>query len=337
MTNQYVTFNNITTKINIIDNNSYQIVGDNIYQDNIISLLDYIYETEQFQNYNDELRIILTRDGSVLIDNIYTLNNNSENYKKMNKGQLSKYNHYINYSIKYDFMRDSDKTRYETGDKFIFLNPDNNIYTNNGDTEQHYLDGKEHCFLYPIIQFASEHMSAAVSKSTKERYSTILDKCNRYIIQYEKGIPESKIQNVINDLHINVDLFDIANKCYKSYKSTQKALTTFKYFNTRFNHLDHYASLNNPVQLTKEQMFNKYKELLINNNHFTYKGSCSKYISCINTFDCFYVIKDDEYDIYNNFMNETGINNIPFDMLQDTNLTNFILDRKSTRLNSSHT
>lgn len=197
--------------------------------------------------------------------------------------------------------------------------------------QQSYLDGVNHCFFSNIINWAKDVIEGTKSKSTIKKYQSILnkiigkvskDKKNRteskqgYLEQYKKGIPESKIGDVCEDLQIGVTIDQpFSNKILYEYRSNKKPLKIFRFLNTRLNHIesnetpirfDNVYKCYEPTILSRVDMTNKLKELNDDNQLTIY--SKDKYgVKSIRTLDCYYALENKYQQAVSKFEKESGL------------------------------
>jgi hypothetical protein len=194
---------------------------------------------------------------------------------------------------------------------------------------------KEHsisnCLLEPIKNWAIECRNNAQSKPTYYRYNKIINDVNDYIEKYiNSGVPQDEIINICNKLQVDISVglpLQKENKLLE-VKSDKKALRTFNFINTKFNHIDLNEIVydNNIIKLDNETELRKIKnELIKNDKFFMYKMNKGKYTSLI-TLDGKYIIKNDMYETFKNFEIETGLNNCKICDIENFELSKFVRD-----------
>lgn len=201
---------------------------------------------------------------------------------------------------------------------------------------------KEHkisnCLLEPIKLWAIDCKEKAQSKSTYYRYKKIEEDINEYLELYlNSGVPQDEIINICNKLKIDISIslpLEKQNK-FIDIKSNSKALKTFKFINTKFNHidLDEVVLENKFIQLEKYKDLINIRENLIDNDKFyIYKMNNNKYTSIISN-DGHYKIKDDFQLTIADFEIETGLDNCKICDIEDFELSKFV--RNSCHYNNS--
>lgn len=194
---------------------------------------------------------------------------------------------------------------------------------------------KEHkisnCLLEPIKQWAINRKEQAESKTTYYRYKKIEEKIEDYLDLYLKsGVPQDEIINICNDLQIDISISLPLQKQNKfiDVKSNSKALKTFKFINTKFNHIDLDEVLleNKFIELKDYKDLIKIKNQLIEDDKFfIYKMNNNKYTSII-TNEGQFKLFDEFQDTINKFEVKTGLNNCKICDIEDFELSQFVRD-----------
>ncbi len=194
---------------------------------------------------------------------------------------------------------------------------------------------KEHsisnCLLEPILKWAVECKNNAQSRPTYYRYNKIINDVNDYIKKYiSSGVPQDEIINICNKLQVDISISLPLQKENKllEVKSDKKALRTFNFINTKFNHIDLNEVVydNNIIKLDNYEELEEIKNNLIRNNQFfMYKMNNDKYSSII-TLNGRYIVKNDMYEIFKNFEMETGLNNCKICDIENFELSKFVRD-----------
>lgn len=153
-----------------------------------------------------------------------------------------------NANLMYDWYYGSGDAKIRRDDKIIIttgeeLKPEK--------VQQFFLDGIEHCFLQPIINWAEIKLDGAKSNTTKKTYKTMISKIsNKWYHIFKNGADELLIGDFCNDININVSIsFPLGYNNLKllNYKSNRSSIKEFKYINTRMNHLECVSLLDNAM------------------------------------------------------------------------------------------
>ena len=201
---------------------------------------------------------------------------------------------------------------------------------------QSFLDGISHCFFTPIKSWAQTCLDDSKSKTAIKRYKSYLNKIDKYLIQYNKGLPEDKIQSVCDDLQIciEVDLPSLYDRKVKllGFESNKKPLKKFRFINTRIDHLE----INDVKSLdTYEEVEDKYameeieRKLQKENTFYFYKYN-DGYPTKIFTFNKIYKLVDPYNEIVSQFEKDNNLDKYKIDHLKNPGLSQFTLDAVKT-------
>jgi len=141
---------------------------------------------------------------------------------------------------------------------YIFQNStdaDDNLFNNNNATcyiwkqdtgitfdkvKQHFKEGNVNCLLEPIRLWVNTRIEETTSNSSKNKYKTCLNHLNKLNKKYyDSGIDEDIIQQISNILHVDISITKpLCDIKYIEAISNTKALKSFKFLNTRCNHVE---------------------------------------------------------------------------------------------------
>lgn len=327
----------------------------------IDTLLDdsLVYEAVKMNNFKGEYRIICI--GNDTGDEYLDINTNitgklskwwRDNY---NKFQFSSEAMLWNWDIK-----DNNSTIYDKlGNKIILEGETKTFYYTKltkiapKNIIQAFLDGVNHCFFTPILEWAKNSYETTKSKSSKTNYLTIINKIQGsqelkenkyyfskktlpYLTKYKNGIPENEIQKVIDDLKISVEITQpFCKKPLLEITSQTKARKKFKFINTRLNHIEkneykytldtiHQNDMKDAIIIERDEINKIYKNLYDNKEDFIYKKDIYG-ICCIKTFKNIYTIDNNFRETINEFEKETNLYDCSIDAKKYPELTNFII------------
>lgn len=250
-----------------------------------------------------------------------------------------KYENYFKEKHYWDFFVDSGNPRL-TRDSIIYIMKGKHVKPEY--IQQYFLDSiNEHCFLSPILDWANNLFDNVKNKSTKKKYSSIINKINNiWYPTFKNGFDEEHIQKFANDLNINISIeFPFGNRSFKmkNYNSDKIPIRQFKYINTRLNHVDtendfkidhneivaNASSLNKPKELNEEEIEKKFEEVNKSGEFFQFmefKGQ----INMIRTAGNIYKLKSEANDIISNFEMENNFSSYTYDFIKDKTLCEFI-------------
>ncbi len=166
--------------------------------------------------------------------------------------------------------------------------------------KQYFLDASiGHCVFNPMRDWGEMCFDEAKSKPAKYRYSGFIKKVAKLAMKYKDGVPELDLPFICNELQVGIEI-DLPSTVSRDTKfidvrSQKKPKKIFKFINTRLDHIEPNGlkSKDNRVELPKEQMKNKYDELIKTGEFVLWKESLIG-ITQINTLDCVYVLSTDE-------------------------------------------
>ncbi len=183
--------------------------------------------------------------------------------------------------------------------------------------EQSFAAGRYHCLLGPIKDAAVVKYEESSSRSTKGAYKTMLKKLDKYLGLYVLGIPEGKMQELVDDLKIDVYIMDVMTlvtrgKIYKHYKSHIRRRMIFKFINTQLDHVEStqcYLNTYHQAIEIKEQaeMERIVRQLEEGKCHYLYKHDRDVGYKSIHTRNKYYLLRSEYRDVVNDFEKENGL------------------------------
>ena len=230
--------------------------------------------------------------------------------------------------IRYNWMVDSNTTIFEyyghAGSVFIY--PEKSKITTLS-IVQHFKEGISNCLLLPIRDWANEKLLEAKTKPTKSRYNVILNRIDELETTYgNSGIPENAIPEICNKLQVDINIeLPFCETKFIDAHSIKKRLRSFRFMNSRLNHIDLNEITNNDSyeEVTRERLFEIKTELDINKKYYTYKKDGYS-ISSISTLDKVYKLSNDFNQTIQDFEIKTGLNYCKIDDVDNYDLSQFI-------------
>lgn len=192
--------------------------------------------------------------------------------------------------------------------------------------KQEFREGIKNCMLSPIREWAEAKMEEAETKQTKSRYNCILKDLTIFEEQYKDGVPEDAIAEICNKLQIDISVeMPFCENNFIEGQSIKKRLKSFKYVNTRINHVDlnEVVKVDDFEEVSRSQLKEIKEQLDTNNEYYTYKKSMNQ-VSSISTLTKNYRINDDFNKIITEFEESTGLIMCKVDDVDDADLTKFI-------------
>ncbi len=212
---------------------------------------------------------------------------------------------------------------------------------------QAFRDGIHHCFFHPVLKWAEERRDEVTSKNAKKNYSAIINKIrgkqlkNRfksgYLSKYSAGIPENALPIIVEELQIGIKIYQpFAKNLLVNIQSQKKPRKIFKFINTRLNHIDAPAWLQNKTEPQKNinSLFNDDAENIIKtrdelNKMVTTNKECiyakdTHGICRVKTLDRVYCLDNKFLETCQLFEHETGLKWCKIDKLKYPELARFI-------------
>ena len=183
--------------------------------------------------------------------------------------------------------------------------------------------GVTNCLFKPMIEWCDEKEESAKTIKTAYKYSGMRKKLIKDEALYrESGVSEEDINIISNKYQINIEVNTPFQKTFINCKSDKKALTTFKFINTRVDHVEHNKIVNLKPEIVSQEEINQIKTSLRGNYHTYTKNSGG--VNSISTADATYK-KENEYNNYiRDFEEEHGINNYYLDDMVDVEVSQFV-------------
>jgi hypothetical protein len=192
---------------------------------------------------------------------------------------------------------------------------------------QSYLDGLSHCVFTPILKWATELRDKQdPEKSTIKKYNAIIKSVEKLAIQYEKGIPETKCNEVCNKLNIQIEInYLFSDETIRYGTDLVKPRCLFRFTNTRANHLDSGNLVHNikPEVITYNELMEKMDEYDKTKTFYYYKKSHGQ-INSVSTLTESWTTTTEFNDAKKNLENEYNLQSMYVDDINQKDLSNFI-------------
>lgn len=269
--------------------------------------------------------------------------------KRIGGGQELEFNENFRIAFNYRFTNKMSNDFKNIFTSYIQLDSDTNkikndtdykIYMNVGQVvkpvkmKQYFKQGTTNCFFKPIMEWASDKLENAKSKGTKDRYNSIYNKLVKDNDKYfSTGVSEEDMNFLSNKYQINIEVNTPFQKSFIIVKSNKKALTTFRFINTKLQHIDHNKIVNLESQEVEQDEINKLaKQLIKDDEYFTYNKNSFGY-SKISTLNGSYTVKTDYHKCICDFEKNTGLINCYLDDIDDEHISEFV--RQGTHFNET--
>ena len=189
--------------------------------------------------------------------------------------------------------------------------------------EQKFAEGINHCLFNTVKLWATERLENSKGKSKKRNWITTINNIKKFEEKYKDGIPEENIQEVCDKLQINIQIvLPLLEKNLIECKSTKKALKSFKYINSKINHVDEHLFRIDDVEEveTGEQMDEIFNNI---QGHKVWTKNKYEFTSILTT-DKKYVLKSKYRQIVKDFEYESGLDSVKICDIKDIQLSKFV-------------
>ena len=190
---------------------------------------------------------------------------------------------------------------------------------------QAFKEGVTNCLFNPIIKWCEYKANIAETKKTQYKYTGMITKLLKDELDYrDTGVTEEDMNIISNRYQINIEVNTPFQKNFIVVKSDKKALTTFKFINTRLNHVEHKHNEIVNLEYTEITQAEMQKQALdLKDDYHIYTKNMNG-ISSLSTLNGTYVTPSDYRDTIKKFENDTGIVNYYLDDFVDIDVSKFI-------------
>ena len=200
---------------------------------------------------------------------------------------------------------------------------------------QSFKEGSFNCVLQPIKEFIEDKIETSASKATTDRYKTKLKKVDELNKKYfDVGVNQQGLDDIAQELQIDLHVSLPFQNDNLVAKSNKKPLRTFRYINTRLNHVDYdkVSHIDNRVTLEKHELLELQRQLDKRKQYYKYRKNGDG-VSEITTTDTVYGLSNDYKDAVHAFEIETGLLNCKICDIQHKDLSSFV--RQGNHLNET--
>lgn len=282
-------------------------------------------------------RIVILEDGGIIHDDQYNIDDTPERWFNSNINSFRADSEYMIWNIYQAVGGGQGRI------SFVFSK-----LTTIGDKyfQQSFLDGVSHCVFTPIIKWCKKCIETIKSKSSKLKYTAILNKIIGrtlksgkkkigYLEKYSKGVPEKDISIICEDLQIGVDIDQPFQKTkFFEYRPLKKPLKVFNFLNTRLNHIESsdknhdfnyvYDVYSDTEVVTRDRLYELKDELDNDNIFYTYSKDM-RGISAIRTMEKTYGLSNEYFECVKEFEQE-NFHFYHYDALKYPRLHSFIMN-----------
>lgn len=129
--------------------------------------------------------------------------------------------------------------------------------------QQRFKIGEMNCMIKPLIEWYTEKRDGFGYKSGSwRRYEAWVKYLSNTELEIRQtGVDEQKIREIANKLVVNVSIKNIMNNDRLVVKCVKNARKDFLFYNTKFEHVDHYFNSKTPIEITQNEIETMYTEL----------------------------------------------------------------------------
>ena len=258
------------------------------------------------------LRFIDTdEDGSNVIRNTTYNVPNAENFNRFWQ------------RVRWDWIFDTDEDLFDRHpDAVLYTYLPNRIIT----TErivQAFADGITNCLLTPMLLWFENQREEVTSQTSKKRYASLITKTLKLMEEYPVSVPEADLQTIADTLQIRIEIeFPIPKVApFIEVESSKKFLRTFRFINTRIDHLDIQRIVSDePTVVSREEM----EQIVADDDGLLHYNKNNLGICAVYTLDTKYVLEDEYSEAVKFFEFKTGLDLCKIDHIAEPKLSNFI-------------
>ena len=200
---------------------------------------------------------------------------------------------------------------------------------------QSFKEGSFNCVLEPIKLFIEDKIENSSTSKTKSNYKTKLKKVEELNKKFfDVGVNLQGLDDIAQELQIDLYVSLPFQNDNLVAKSNKKPLRTFRYINTRLNHVDYdkVSHIDNRVTLEKHELLELQRQLDKRKQYYKYRKN-SDGVSEITTTDTVYGLSNDYKDTVHAFEIESGLINCKICDIQHKDLSTFV--RQGNHLNET--
>jgi len=186
--------------------------------------------------------------------------------------------------------------------------------------EQVFREGIRNCMFKPIVDFCDMKIEESKSRTTIWRYKNIKKKALALEEEYTNGVPEDKVQGISNELQVNISVeMPFAEQPFINCKSEKAPLNSFKFINTRMNHIDlnEVVDTSTFIPVEAEELKALAEQYIKDGKYFDYLKNKEGEYTKIRTLENQFCSKCDWLEMFNEFEKDSGLLNCKMDYIND--------------------
>jgi hypothetical protein len=191
---------------------------------------------------------------------------------------------------------------------------------------QIFRDGPTNCLLTPIKNWVISKLEEIENKRSREKYITMLNKVDDYLEQYPTGVPRESIKEIANNLRVTISVeFPFQKNPFIVEKPDTKSQTSFKFMNTRYNHVDEITDLTKFTECTQTELSDKIKDC--DEKQISYYFTMNnRNINKVYVNGEIFGLSHSYYKFIGEFENKYDIGSWKIDAIKHPEITNFLVN-----------
>jgi hypothetical protein len=187
---------------------------------------------------------------------------------------------------------------------------------------QQFRDGVEHCVFTPILNKLSAMLESCDADARKKRLSQRIKAIQKYEVEYEKGVPEDKMEEIYKVAGFKMTRYDVMNNETVVYNKDGK-VGALRTKNTRINHIDEVVVDCDYETVSNERMKEIYESA--KGSHFEIDGNIREGVPIkLRTLTGAYKLENPIADACVEFDKEVGIPNYRINAVKYPELNEFV-------------
>ena len=193
---------------------------------------------------------------------------------------------------------------------------------------QKYREGVKNCVIQPLIEMWSRMRDNSESEGSKARLGQIVRKLEKYLVEYENGVPEEDMGKIGQAISRCIIVKDNLNNTYAKYNEKSSKIVYFT--NTRKDHLEMgELTIDGKFELVNEAELVEIIEEHKRDNVFYYiaSGNFENPTNIVSVRGKWAIANKDR-ELYEQFNEETGVKNYGIDAVKYSDLNEFVLESR---------
>lgn len=183
---------------------------------------------------------------------------------------------------------------------------------------QSFQEGITNCVLTPILNYFEGKKLGSESKCKKATFNKKIKQTNQLMEKFIDGVPKGGVKEIVETLNVNISITDATRNTIIEEKTKGKQYNTFKFINTRINHVEEYTnvSYDKKTEISKDEYKKTMKELDETNEFYTFTKNE------IHTKEKWYRISDPDDEAVQEWEDEQKLDKIEY--FADPEMSEFV-------------